>query len=273
MEFTIHKPRSPYLQEAIEYFLFIKSSPGRQQDTYTTLPNTNLCLSLYKNNRVHWDRGNNHCQIQESSNFATSKIYGWHKQAFQVSLRGALDQICVLFTPTGLSQFTSMPLNQLAVDEDPFVQLFGKEATGVNAQLFEQPDLKVRLHLLENFLLKHLRERSRNLVEIFIKQLNYAPETLSIQTFCKDYKIHESTLYRHFLTQVGESAKKFERKHRFRSFLNKLNSAETFTSLSYTLNYADQSHCIKESKKFTGETPSQLVKRIQTIENKLMLLI
>lgn len=275
MKFNIIKPKFTDLKRSIDYFLFIKSTDGQTSGSYTTIPNTNVCLSIYKNNKIYWDREKNNCHLTEATQFGTSKIYGWHKQPFNVTLSGQLDQICIVFKPTGLSNFTHIPLNKIDIEDDPFTELFSASAERIRHQIFGTVCHEKRAALLETFLLDHLNQRTEGLIDLFIEYIisSTTADSLSIYKFCKRYKVNESTLYRHFTTCVGESAKKFEQKHRLRSFLQKLGTQETLTKLSYALNYADQSHLIKEVKKYTGNSPRQLAARLRKVEDELLLMV
>ncbi len=275
MKFNIIKPKSSDLKSSIDYFLFIKSNDGQIADAYTTIPNTNVCLSIYKNNEVYWNREENTCHLIESAQFGASKIYGWHQQPFKVRLFGQSDQVCVVFKPTGLANFTNIPLNKIEVQDDPLTELFRASAKRIRQQIFNTACNEKRARLLEAFLLAHLNPRPEGIIDLFIQYLTSSTSVgpFSIHKFCKKQKVNESTLYRHFTAYVGESAKKFEQKHRLRAFLQQLGTPTTLTSLSYALNYADQSHFIREIKQYTGNSPRQLAARLSKVEDELFLMV
>ena len=61
-----------------------------------------------------------------------------------------------------------------------------------------------------------------------------------------------------FIKSIGISPKKFSdviKLHHFLKRLKKEQPGKNLTSLAYEAGYADQSHLIKEFKKFTGMTP------------------
>ncbi len=274
MEFKLLRPKNQLLSNHIEYFLFIQSTPKQEIDAYTTIPNTNTCLSLYRNNEVRWDRQQNNCLISESVEFGVSKLYGWHQRPFNVSISGQMDQVCIVFKPLGLANFTSIPLNALDVQGDPFKDVFGSGAKRTKHQLFETENLEDRAMILENLLVNHLRIQEMSIVDICLQQIVYEKEDapFSIHGFSAAHNINESTLYRNFQAKVGESVKKFQLKHKFRNFLKRYKSAASLTQLSYVLNYSDQSHLVKEVKKYTGYSPRKLNCKLKTVEGELLLL-
>jgi AraC-like DNA-binding protein len=74
---------------------------------------------------------------------------------------------------------------------------------------------------------------------------------IRIGDLAKKLSVNESTLYRLFIDQVGQSPKAFLRTIRFRNVLDKLidHNRNKFSELAYNHNYADQSHLIKILKK------------------------
>lgn len=266
MNFKITKPENKELRKVIDYFLFIKSSDQGSIQNYTTYPNNNCCLALYRNNQVTWNQVENSCLIQSASVASiSSKLYGWHSQPFKVSITGELDQICILFNITGLSQFTQKPLNHISLEDDPFSEIFGFDRNHFKEQLFETMCTTRRTQLLEAFLLQHRKPRPIQLIQSYI---NYAGASITekgnkIKDFCKENYISESTLFRSCLEKIGESPKGIKTKYRFRLFLHHVNADVKLTDLAYLLNYSDQSHLIKEVKKFTGLSPKRIASSIR----------
>lgn len=272
MNFKITKPQNKELRKFIEYFLFIKSTDKGCIHNYITYPNNNCCLALYKSNQVTWNQIENSCLI-ESTNITSicSKLYGWHNQPFKASIRGELDQICILFNITGLSQFTKIPLNHISLEDDPFSEIFGSDPTHVRQQLFATKCITKRTKLLEDFLIQNVKPRPIQLIQVY---MNYTSASITkkgnkIKGFCKENQISESKLFRSCLETIGESPKDIKTKYRFRLFLHHyhLNTNVKLTDLAYLLNYSDQSHLIKEVKKFTGQSPKRFASDIRKEEN------
>lgn len=51
MKTEIIKPKHPALKNIIQYFIIFNSDKS-QNISYTTFPNTNLCLAIYKQNNI-----------------------------------------------------------------------------------------------------------------------------------------------------------------------------------------------------------------------------
>lgn len=274
MTFSIVRPRHKALHQVIDYFLFIQAKGSSADQHYTTYPNTNCCLALYRSNQVTWNQRENTCLVQEASTSEIhSRLYGWHNQPFKASIAGEMDQVCILFKATGLAHFTLQPLHQIAVADDPFVEIFGPDKNHFSQRLFATSFTVKRTQLLEDFLLQKWIPRPTDLVRSY---LDYTSESIvgkayRIKDFCQENYISESTFFRSCLELVGESPRAIKQKHRFRLFLKQLDEGRKLTDLAYALNYADQSHLIKEVKRFTGLSPKKLASRIKREEDDLFI--
>ncbi|MEM6804901.1 MAG: helix-turn-helix domain-containing protein [Bacteroidota bacterium] len=266
MNFKITQPKNKELRKVIDYFLFIKSDTNTDIHTYTTYPNNNSCLALYKDNQIIWNQLENSCSIKPASQaHICSRLYAWHNQAFKVSIDAKLDQICILFNITGLSQFTPKPLHLISLEDDPFSEIFGFDQAHFKQQLFESESIPKRTQLLEEFLLQNWQPRPVHLLQSYI---SYTATSITergnkIKDFCKEHHISESTLFRSCREMIGESPKDIKSKYRFRLLLQHLSTDRKLTDLAYLLNYSDQSHLIKEVKKFTGLSPKRFASTVR----------
>ncbi|WP_447637245.1 helix-turn-helix domain-containing protein [Flavobacterium microcysteis] len=85
----------------------------------------------------------------------------------------------------------------------------------------------------------------------------------NLAAIASHYHISERQLQRRFKQNVGISARKFARIAKFEKALPALSSADygSLTQLAYDLEYADQSHFIKDFKLFSGLSPYEFVKQ------------
>ncbi len=273
--FEIIKPKNDILKQVIEYFLFIQYDAQNSTKKYTTFPNNNSCLALYKSNHVHWDRKLNTCSIVDSNDASIqSKLYAWHNMPFKVSIAGQLDQVCIVFSNTGLSQFTKKPLNSMSIVDDPFNEIFEREGRLFRQRLFEVNSNALRAALLEDFLLNKLLWRATPIVHDYMNFLksSLVQDGSKINDFCKRHHISESALYRSCKEYIGESPKDIKSKLRFRLFIDHLNTTPRLTDIAYLLNYTDQAHLIKEVKKYTGLTPKKLASTMNVKQDALVLI-
>lgn len=71
--------------------------------------------------------------------------------------------------------------------------------------------------------------------------------------------VTERTLERHFLKEMGVTAKQFAKIIQFNSSIKQITEADyiNLTDIAYDNGFADQSHFIRTFKKFTGKTPKE----------------
>jgi len=107
MKTVIVKPQNEILKKHIEYFLFLKKSDDNLLN-YSTFPNNNICLAIYKENHIHYNNvpNYNECVITKGNSLFSSRLYGFHKRPFNVNINADLDQVCIIFYPAALRAFT-----------------------------------------------------------------------------------------------------------------------------------------------------------------------
>lgn len=267
----IIKPRNEILKRYVEYFLFFnKMNDGGLN--YTTFPNNNLCLAIYKQNQVNYDQRSNHCRITEGKGAFVSRLYGFHKMPFQVSLEVPLDQVCIVFYPSALGMFSHESYKDLMSSADVFEYLFLNKNAFFLEQLFSEENLVKRAQQLEALLLSNLNNEVPNKLKeglLFISKS--AQENLSVETLAREIGLSETSLFRLFKNHIGQNPKSFLKTLRFRMALDKmLHKQSTFTEIAYLNQYYDQAHLIKDFRALSGHSPKQLIEKVRLSQNDLV---
>ncbi len=258
----------------MEYFLFLRKS-DRSMINYTTFPNINLCLAIYKENVVNYTSNvaTNQCTIETGSKSFTSRMYGFHTMPFNVNINTDLDQICIVFHPAALRAFTGENLNEALSSSTAFEQLFGTHDFYTIEHIFEETNAKVRAEKLEEILLSRLSNNVPPKLQEALHYINLANTTksaLSIEILCKKLNISDTTLFRLFKNHVGQNAQQFLKTIRFRNVLaGILEQKNSLTELGFSNHYYDQPHFIKDFKAFAGQSPKGLVKQISVQQKDL----
>jgi len=106
-----------------------------------------------------------------------------------------------------------------------------------------------------------------NLIHDFIE----TEEKSAILSFCIEHEINIKTLERIVLQYTGYTPKKLRRIKRFQTVSNQLVHSDpvSLASISYDNDFSDQTHFIKEFKKFSGESPSIFKQQKDTIKEIL----
>ncbi|MBC8645167.1 helix-turn-helix transcriptional regulator [Flavobacterium lindanitolerans] len=241
---------------------------------YTTFPNNNLCLAIYKHSAVRYinDSKTNSCSITEGNKNFTSRFYGFHKMPFNVNINGCLDQICIIFYPSALRAFTKDSYADLMTFDDAFEEIFTHKNSFTLEQIFEQDDFTKRAGQLELLLLKNLKNE---LPEKLKEALHYISkyshnENFNIETLSKKLEISDTTLFRLFKNHLGQNAKSYLKTIRFRNTLDGiLNQQNNLTTIAHFNQYYDQAHFINDFKTFSGYSPKQLIDKVSVQQNDL----
>lgn len=272
MKIAIKPVISQKLAESIQYYIFCTSAQS-EIISYQTFPNTNLCLSVYKKNKVTHNKDINFCKVEDTGPSFSSKLWGFHEKIFNVSIQGQIDQVCILFHPGGIRNFTDIPYEMLINTADVFEEIFGAETNNFLEQLFETNDPGRRITLLERFLCKRMVYMHRKKALTWaVQQVLKHNGNIKVEHLSKEMGINNSTLYKHFVTYIGQSPKDFIKTVRFRSalFLLKQKHIVSLTDICYSSNYYDQSHFIKEFLHFTNSTPKQIRNNAVVEQEKLI---
>lgn len=258
----------------MEYFLFLRKS-DRGRINYTTFPNSNLCLAIYKQNVVNYtsNMATNQCTIEAGSKSFTSRMYGFHHMPFNVNINTDLDQMCIVFHPAALRAFTGEHFSEVLNSSTAFEQLFGAHYLYTLENIFEEANAQVRAHRLEEILLSRLSDNIPPKLQEALHYINLANTTksvLNIETLCKKLNISDTTLFRLFKNHVGQNAQQFLKTIRFRNVLEGiLEQKNSLTELGFRNHYYDQPHFIKDFKAYAGQSPKGLVKQISVQQKNL----
>ena len=105
-------------------------------------------------------------------------------------------------------------------------------------QNYKHKETQLIPHLIQNKLLTH---------------------DISLNSLTKELKISRRHFERLFKENIGISPKKYQSILRFEQVLSTIKDEKFLTEIAYNLNYTDQSHLIKEFKKYSGLTPKKYI--------------
>ncbi|MFF5381153.1 helix-turn-helix domain-containing protein [Pedobacter suwonensis] len=271
---TILKPENPVLKQYVEYFLFLRKKDELPVQ-YTTFPNNNLCLAIYRHNQVNHQRHEklNHCVIRAGREEFTSRIYGFHHMAFRVDIQQELDQICVIFHPAALKAFTRLNFDEIDHAGQVFEQLFQPKEPYFLEQLFGETDPARQARQLEGLLLHQLEEHRIAKISEALYHLSLARphhQNVSVEMLCQKLGISDTTLFRLFKTGLGQNPQKYLKTIRFRQALHDLTTAANpLTTVALRHHYYDQAHFIRDFKTFTGYSPKKLLNMVSVQQQSL----
>ncbi|MBG6063636.1 AraC-like DNA-binding protein [Flavobacterium sp. CG_9.1] len=272
MKSIIIKPKNELLKKYVQYFLFFKKTDSTILN-YTTFPNNNLCLSIYKQNKIDYlnhSKANNCIITQGNKNFV-SRLYGFHKMPFQVDINSCLDQVCIIFYPSALRTFTNESYTDLMNSDSVFEAIFSNKNAFLLEQIFEEDNFVKRSEKLESLLLKNLKNEIPDKLKEGLHFISkYNTENITVETLSEKLKVSDSSLFRLFKNNLGQNPKSYLKTIRFRTILDEImNGQQSPTEVNYLNQYYDQAHFINDFKTYTGYSPKKLIDQVSIQQNDL----
>ena len=189
-----------------------------------------------------------------------------HFRNAHIKLTGKVDVLGICFNPEGLYPFLKIPIAEFKN------QLLGTGEVGfipakiIGEKLKEAPDITARLNILEVELISLLDSNylvPKDIQQLFtaIKQKN---NSIQISEFCKQNQINSRRLERVYNKYIGLPGKTYATLNRFQNSMNQLlyiNDYSRLSEIALENGYFDQTHFIKEFKRFTGTTPREFLRR------------
>ncbi len=157
-----------------------------------------------------------------------------------------------------------IPVNELADVPVSLRSLLGKRIEPFCDQIFLAKDFQERIRISEDFLLGELREvsESRLKLETTVERLSQKSGFISIKELAEKNGVSERQFQRMFRGQIGLSPQLYSKILRVNHLISAIpNQSEVdWQDFIYQYNYFDQSHLIRDFKRFAGHSPSEFVK-------------
>jgi AraC-like DNA-binding protein len=123
------------------------------------------------------------------------------------------------------------------------------------------------IEVLADYFNELLRNASFNpdyRIKLAINLILKANGAISIKELRDKLYVTERTLERHFLKEIGVTAKQFAKIIQFHSAMKQMTETDyvNLTEIGYDNRFADQSHFIRSFKRYTGKTPKEFLRQI-----------
>jgi AraC-like DNA-binding protein len=246
------------LSAYIKHYLFLESRgmDAKKLRLFSDC-NTGFVFSPTKNLAIG-QKDQNHLE-----RLPNSFLYGQITDFKDIFLLKETPLIIVVFQPDGINKLLGVPANGL---RDLIVQtedIFGKDGLELAERLFENNTTQEKIGILNGFFINLvLRQtlKSENLMTPTLEFIFRNKGIVSLPQLEKFTGYTERHIERKFLEVVGMAPKRFiniVKLHNFLKHLNEKSGGSNLTQIAYEAGYADQSHLIKEFRKYTGMTPKQ----------------
>jgi AraC-like DNA-binding protein len=269
MRFYTYEIQSPVLKPYIQFLLFNYCNDPSSNNTITYYPNNDVCLGIIHQKELV--SCNNTFTLQDSDIPVNSYLTGIYTKPHTLTVNGTFDEICLPFTPVGYYHFFRLPLKQYILGEDVLTEAFGTSSAFFFEKLFGE-DITKRGNLIELFLLSKLESFQDNFLKLSLQYLADALDDTSLAAINTKLNCSERKLQRVFSQKLDITPKEYIQVMKFRRALRYMgmNPSNTLTGICYEVDYYDQSHFIRNIKRYTGKKPGDLIRQIKSIDQKVL---
>jgi AraC-like DNA-binding protein len=254
MKFEVHLPCDrllPYVKQLI-------ISENEQAASYHVLPDTALVIGFQYSGKLSYLEEN------KQNPLATSGITGLRDTYRTFQNTSGIGSVLVVFRENGAARLLRTPLHELFGESLSLEHFFSRSALAeLEEQLVNANSDQLRIGLVEEFLIAHLRESPPDLlVTCALEYIHRSKGTIRISELAKQLNTSASPLEKRFRQEVGASPKKFATIVRARNVLTAMENGQQ-NYAAYLSAFYDQAHFIKDFKKFAAITPEQYLKRLK----------
>lgn len=243
------------LKDVVEYYFEIKT-PYSSINPFSliALPNANIVVSIYLSDKSQTFKVH---RIYGMSDTSGDKISGSLTEAITVIHAPGTHEFSIKFKPGVLYSYLSEDISTLVDNNLPLHKYLNQEVIN---ELKQKSSFDGRVRFVENWLLGNMKIlKSDFKLNIVIKAIYYISNNhdYKLNAVSKEVGVSNSTLNRYFRDILGLSPKQCFKVLRFRTALKNYRIKGSY-DLYDELGYTDFSHFVKDAKKLTNKSPSEL---------------
>lgn len=246
-------------------WLFKTSGRMPMEDLKLVVPNGNLKLTIsYKNGIV-----------------ASMKGKTFSSKEHDITLTGLVDVPVILdtekdvetetigieFRPQGVYRFFHFNLNEIKNQIYSLDDLLGNRGKQLTEQIANAASAKQKMFLVQQFLIDQLYRKDEDLIfEYCVEKINSSKGKITIKELEKKTGYSTRWLNIKFKEKLGVSPKNLSSVIRFKHYYQAIvnGKEKSFLKNDFYELYYDQSHFIKDFKRFTGSVPTKFEKQINS---------
>jgi AraC-like DNA-binding protein len=261
MFYCTHVPAQP-LSEFVDWFWFFEGLdvPHRRE---RVLPDgsTELVINLDDSRRKLFDREQPH----RFQTFHRAWVSGARSDYILIDVLPQSSMIGVHFKPGGLVPFLKMPASELTGQVIELDTLWGRDAADLRDRLLEANGVRVRFHVLEEFLLRRaVRPLTHHpAVAHALGEWRQAMSAVRVRQVADSLGFSHKHFIDLFRDAVGLTPKRYCRVRRFQQALTGINRGQSvdWTEVALDAGYYDQAHFVHDFTAFSGLKPSEYLTR------------
>jgi AraC-like DNA-binding protein len=257
-------PIHPLLKGYIEKMWLFKSS-GRalNNDIKLIVPSGRIKIALpFRNGIVAEVDGWSHFTKEHSITLVG--LFDM-PSTMDIATNSASGTICAEFSPHGAYRFFHLQLSDLRNRFFSLTDILDNTAKRLEEQIANTESIEDKASLFQQFLLKRFLKQSEDpIFEYCVEKIKSSEGKITIKELEKKTGYSSRWLNMKFTEKLGVSPKNLASIIRFKQYYEMLcdNKQKKSVSKNFYNYYYDQSHFIKDFKRFTGLTPTTLEKKV-----------
>jgi len=189
-------------------------------------------------------------------------LVGQRSSAIRIQQSQKNKLFVIRFKPYGLSFLKFHGVKELSDCVVDARIIFGDLSDRISDLLYNSKACENIQNKIEELLLQSTVATPLNpLLKAMWSEIIISKGQLVIHDFCKRHHVHKSTLQRLFMEHVGSGPKALANIIRMNHTVAGFYTGESLTRIGFEHGYFDQSHMIRDLKKFTGLTPKTFRKQ------------
>jgi AraC-like DNA-binding protein len=256
--YKTYAPRQSLQPYISTIFVFETKSGIPKNDFSLIAPNGSMKLVIPYKNNMRSTIGGLSREHKESSCF----VIGLSTSAAIIECDADYGNLCVEFKPRGAYRFFEFPMHEMASQIYQAPDLFIRLGNELQEKVTEIEDIDQKVRFVEQFLYQQFVSLSKSdpLTEYAIDRIIASKGLVSVNELSEETGYSRRYLLNKFTRNLGLSPKEFACIVRFNEIYKGINLNHIDEDQLYKL-YYDQSHFIKEFKKYTGFTPGEYVSK------------
>lgn len=260
MKFRLFEPVSPLKGYVEKIWSFESNEPLPDDDIKLIVPNGKLLLILpFQNGLV--GKKKEKIYLAKQNKMALVGISDC-PSVVNSKTSGPTGTIGVEINAMGAYRFFHLKLGNITNELNDLTDLLGKSGGVVEQKIVDMINIEGKVHVLQQFLHSLLLQQEKDpLFEYCVHQIEATDGDIKVGELEDDTGYSSRWLNMKFQERLGMSPKSLSSIVRFQQYYQALmaNNTGFFNRKAFYDHYYDESHFIKEFKKFTGYPPSTLI--------------
>jgi AraC-like DNA-binding protein len=258
--FSDFKPPPDLSQHLDTYWIGNFNISGDADFTQNVMPNGSIELIIHLSDQ--------HCALnKDGTEFSKSPpftLLGLYPALYKVKFAAPVNVFGIRFHPDGFRNIFGLPPARIFSTYEDGGDVLGKDLLHFCRQISETEEIGEKIMITNKFLMKQLVKNQMDFdyTHLAMRFIRQNQGLLHFDDLTDAIPISLRQLQRGFKEQLGLTITEYMRLSRLNA-INKymLKHPSEYTGMAYDLNFADQSHFIKEFRHYAGLAPKKFSKQ------------